>query len=64
MQWLVKLFMEQSPAGAMVILALVAFIFYQLGKRAGLNSAKNQTPAPREPAPVDTQGRGRKVAKS
>jgi flagellar basal body-associated protein FliL len=48
----------------LVILALVAFIFYQLGKRAGLNSAKNQTPAPSEPAPVDTQGRGRKVAKS
>jgi hypothetical protein len=46
----------------LVILALVAFVFYQLGKRAGLNSVKNQTP--NEPAPVDTQGRGRKVAKS
>jgi hypothetical protein len=48
----------------LVLLVLVAFIFYQLGKRAGLNSAQNQTSAPSGPAPVETQGRGRRVAKS
>ncbi len=48
----------------LVILALVAFLFYQLGKRAGLNSVKNQSPASIEPASVETTGRGRRVAKS
>jgi hypothetical protein len=48
----------------LVILALVAFLFYQLGKRAGLNEVKNQSPASGEPTPVETTGRGRRVAKS
>jgi hypothetical protein len=48
----------------LVILALVAFLFYQLGKRAGINSVKNQSPSSSEPAPVETTGRGRRVAKS
>ena len=48
----------------LVLLVLVGFIFYQLGKRAGLNSVKNQSSASREPAPVETTGRGRRVAKS
>ena len=48
------------------ILALVAFLFYQMGKRAGASSVAPQTPAPvpSEPAPVETPGKGRKVAKS
>ena len=48
----------------LVILALVAFLFFQLGKRAGLNSVKNQSSASSDPAPVETTGRGRRVAKS
>ena len=48
----------------LVILALVAFLFFQLGKRAGINSVKNQSPASSEPAPVETTSRRRRVAKS
>jgi hypothetical protein len=48
----------------LVILALVAFLFYQLGKRAGINSVKNQSPASSEPAPVETTGRRRRATKS
>jgi hypothetical protein len=48
------------------VLATVAFIFYQMGKRAGALSANSQTlaPAPSEPAPADPPAKGRKVAKS
>ena len=46
------------------LLVLVGFLFYRLGKRAGLNSVKNESPASSETAPVETTGRGRKVAKS
>jgi hypothetical protein len=42
------------------ILVLVAYLFYQMGKRAGVNSVTSKAP----PAPVETKGRGRKVAKS
>ena len=34
------------------LLALVAILFYQLGKRAG--PSRVSAPAPREPAPVET----------
>ena len=46
------------------LLVLVGFLFYRLGKRAGLNSVKNESPASSETAPVETTSRGRKVAKS
>jgi hypothetical protein len=46
------------------VLALVAFIFYQMGKRAGAASAVSQAQVPSDPAPNETPARGRKVAKS
>ena len=46
------------------VLALVAFLFYQMGKRAGASSVSPQAPVPSTPAPDDTPNRGRKVAKS
>jgi hypothetical protein len=46
------------------ILVLVAFLFYQMGKRAGALSAASQTPVPSQSAPDETPSRGRKVAKS
>ena len=49
------------------VLALVAFIFYRLGKRAGASSVVVPAPVPSDPTPVDpveTPARGRKVAKS
>jgi hypothetical protein len=45
------------------VLALVAFLFYQMGKRAGALSVASQTPVPSQSAPDETPGRGRKVAK-
>ncbi len=45
------------------ILALVAFLFYQLGKRAGA-SAVHAAPAPVPAAPDEAPKAGRKVAKS
>ena len=46
------------------VLALVAFIFYQMGKRAGAVSVVSQAPAPTDPTPVETPAKGRKVAKN
>ena len=48
------------------VLALVAFVFYQMGKRAGVASA-SRTSAPTGPSqsePSEPPKRGRKVAKS
>lgn len=45
------------------ILALVAFLFYQMGKRAGVNSVAAPASVVSDPAPADTTGKGRKVAK-
>ena len=46
------------------IVALVAYIFFQMGKRAGINSANLQTPGAVQHAPVETPSKGRRVAKS
>ena len=46
------------------ILVLVAILFYQLGKRAGVNSGMGQAPPAVQPTPVETPNKGRKVAKS
>ncbi len=46
------------------VLALVAFIFYRMGKRAGALSVVSQTPVPTDPAPDETPAKGRKVAKN
>ena len=46
------------------VLALVAFLFYQMGKKAGVSSVAPPTPVPSAPAPDETPNRGRKVAKS
>ena len=48
----------------LVILALVAFLFYQLGKRAGINSVKNENSSNNVISPDETPSRGRRVAKS
>ena len=46
------------------VLALVAFLFYQMGKRAGASPVTPPATVPSAPAPDETPNRGRKVAKS
>ena len=48
----------------LVILTFVAFLFYQLGKRAGINSVKNENSSNNGTSPDETPSRGRRVAKS
>jgi hypothetical protein len=46
------------------VLALVAFLFYQMGKRAGSSSVPSKPSVPSEPAPDESPLPGRKVAKN
>jgi hypothetical protein len=46
----------------LAILALVAYLFYQMGKRAGA-AASSSSPGPRGPTPDSTPQPGRKVAR-
>ncbi len=47
------------------LLALVAIVFYQLGKRASVASvSRGSAPAPREPAPVETPRSDQDLPKS